>query len=223
MYADVSKKDVVLEIGSGVGNLTKYIAEKAGKVIAVEKDKELVKVLREELSIYNNVEIVEGDFLKIDLPKYNKVVSNIPFSLSSEITERILMQGFDIAVILYQKEFAYRLIAKPGSRNYSRITILAKLFSDVEILEIVSRRNFYPVPDVDSAIVRFRYRGISKDIDIKEFFEFIRKIFIHKKKSLRNALKLSGYNFHFIPEEYLKERVYKLNIDDLIKVYKLLA
>ncbi len=219
-YANISKRDIVLEIGSGIGNLTRYLAERAKKVIAVEKDSDLIKILKDVLSGYKNVEIIEGDFLEIDLPKYNKIVSNIPFSLSSEITERIMLSGFDIAVILYQKEFAERLVAKPGDKNYSRITILTNLFSEVNIMEIVSRSNFYPRPDVDAAVVKFIHKKVSYDFDVREFLNFVRKIFVHKKKNLKNALKLSGYRYDNVPKEYLEMKVHKIPINDLILIYK---
>ncbi len=220
LYADISEKDIVLEIGAGVGNLTRFIAERAKKVIAVEKDRYLVKILRDVLKEFDNVEIVEGDILKIKVPKFNKVVSNIPFSISSEITEYLMLNGFELAVILYQKEFAERLVAKPCSKNYSRITILVNLFSKVELLEIVSKKNFFPIPEIDSAIVRFEYKRRDYDFDVNDFLSFIRDIFIHKKKKLRKVLKNYGYNLEKISEDFLNKRICCLSLEDLITIYR---
>ena len=125
--AEISKKDVILEIGAGIGNLTREIAKRAKKVYAAEKDRKLISVLKNELKEFDNVEIIKEDILKINLPEFNKCVSNIPYSISSKITE-ILAKKNKFSVICYQKDFAERLVANPGERNYSRITVLANFY-----------------------------------------------------------------------------------------------
>jgi len=123
-YASIEKNDVVLEIGPGKGIITKLLSEKAQKVIAIEIDEKLVSELKEFLP--DNVLLISGDALKVDfdlLPKFNKIVSNLPFHISSPITFKLLDFDFSLAVLIYQKEFAERMVAKSGSKDYSRISV----------------------------------------------------------------------------------------------------
>jgi 16S rRNA (adenine1518-N6/adenine1519-N6)-dimethyltransferase len=124
-HAELSRDDMVLEIGAGIGNLTLLLAARAGRVIAVERDRKLVKVLGERLKGHSNVELLRGDALRIELPKFNKVVANLPHGIFSDITFRLLEQEFELTVLMYQREFAERLVAKPGFDDYSRLTVNA--------------------------------------------------------------------------------------------------
>ncbi|RLG57870.1 MAG: 16S rRNA methyltransferase, partial [Candidatus Hydrothermarchaeota archaeon] len=112
-YAELSSKDVVLEIGSGFGSLTKFLVEKAKKVYAIERDSTLIEVLKSYV-IAKNLEIIQRDALRITFPEFNKCVSNLPYVISSPITFKLLKHDFEKAILTYQKEFAERLIAKPG-------------------------------------------------------------------------------------------------------------
>ncbi|MEM2419256.1 MAG: 16S rRNA (adenine(1518)-N(6)/adenine(1519)-N(6))-dimethyltransferase RsmA, partial [Candidatus Hadarchaeales archaeon] len=145
-YAELSPQDTVLEIGAGIGNLTTLLAERAGKVLALEKDRRLLPVLRERLSGYDNVELMNVDFLKAELPPFNKVVSNLPFQISSEATFRLLGMKFELAVLTYQREFARRLVASPGSEDYGRLTVAVGMRAEVELMEEVSPACFFPPP-----------------------------------------------------------------------------
>ncbi|MHC1579193.1 MAG: 16S rRNA (adenine(1518)-N(6)/adenine(1519)-N(6))-dimethyltransferase RsmA [Candidatus Alkanophagales archaeon] len=187
-YADVSKSDVVLEIGAGLGSLTEKLERVAGKVYAVEKDERLCKVLRERCE---RAEILQGDFLKLELPKFNKVVANIPYSLSSAITYRLLQLRPEVAVIMYQKEFAERMVAKPRTKRYGRLSVLAQFFADIELLEVVPRRSFFPPPKVDSAIVRMKQK---RELDAagEEFLEFVGVLFSQRRKKLKSSIRRLG-------------------------------
>lgn len=187
-YADIKEDEVILEIGPGIGNLTKYLLQKAEGVIAVEKDPALAEILRKRFSGRENLRIVQGDVLEIKLPSYDKVVSNIPYSLSSPLTFKLLREGFKKAVIMYQKEFAERMVAHPGSRSYSRLSVATYYYADARILELLSPRAFYPEPEVTSAVVELSPRPRPFQVPEQFFFEVLRALFAHRGKTVRKAL-----------------------------------
>lgn len=180
----------VLEIGAGTGFLTREFAKRAKKVIAVEKDKLLSKILRDLLSTYKNVEIIEGDFLDQNIDKAQVIFSNVPYRISSHLTFKIAEMTFERALLCYQKEFAQRMVAGPNTRDYSRLSVMSQLNFKIDLLETVSKGSFYPVPEVDSAIVLLAQRRHKLD----EFYKnVINLLFQHKRKSVRNALLDSSY------------------------------
>jgi len=188
-YAKLSRDDVVLEVGAGVGNLTFLLAGRAGKVIAVERDRRLMRVLGERLGGHSNVELLCGDALQIELPNFNKIVANLPYGISSDITFRLLECEFELAVLMYQREFAERLVAKPGSDNYGRLTVNAYYRASIELLKEVPPEIFFPQPKVTSAIVRLRPREPPFDVaDESRFFNVVRALFQHRRQRVRNAL-----------------------------------
>jgi 16S rRNA (adenine1518-N6/adenine1519-N6)-dimethyltransferase len=216
------KKDTVFEIGAGKGALTKYLVKGAKKVIACEIDKHLIPYL-------NNLgaKIINSNVLDVEIPKESTIIAgNIPYHLSGKITEKILREK-KRCVILYQKEFAHRLIAKQGSKDYSRLTVLANYLSAPKIKLLVSRQSFNPVPEVDSALVEFIPTG--KDYD-EGFFKFIKSLFEFKNKSVKNALICSRREWsRELDKRKLKDRISKnsdkkvvvLSIPELIKEYEL--
>ncbi len=188
-YAELSRDDMVLEIGAGIGNLTLLLVANAGRVIAIERDRKLVKVLGERLRGHSNFELLCGDALHIELPKFNKVVANLPYGISSDITFKLLEHGFESAVLMYQREFAERLVAKPGSDDYSRLTVNAYYRASVELLEEVLPEAFFPQPKVTSAIVRFRPREPPFKVKNEQvFFDVVRALFQHRRQRVRNAM-----------------------------------
>lgn len=228
-YANLNGNDAVLEIGAGVGNLTEELLKKAGKVIAVEKDRRLAKVLEERFwKRAGKIEVINKDALKLDfkadVPDFNKVVSNIPYQISSPLTLKLLKQDFEAAVLSYQKEFAERLTAKAGARSYSRLSVAAYYYADVELLEMVPKTAFYPQPEVDSLIVRIRRKKPPFRVDEEKFFNFVHAIFTQKKKSLKNAVKLSSHLLKFkieqekIPENFLEKRVFQLSPEEIAEI-----
>ncbi len=188
-YAELSRDDVVLEIGAGIGNLTLLLAARAGRVIAVERDRRLIKVLEERLRGHSNVKLLCGDALRVELPKFNKVVANLPYGISSDITFKLLEHDFELAVLMYQREFAERLVAKPGSDDYSRLTVNAYYRASVELLDEVPPAAFFPQPKVTSAIVRLRPREPPFEVaDERMLVNVIRALFQHRRQRVRNAL-----------------------------------
>ncbi len=188
-HASITKDDIVLEVGAGLGFLTQLLSSKCKKVIAVEVDSTLVSFLRKQLHSLQNVDLIEGDILKVSLPPFNKVVSAPPYSISSPLLFRLLERNFDWAVLILQKEFAERLAASVGSKDYGRLTVTIYYRADVELLDYVPRTMFYPPPDVDSMMVRLKPRGSPFQVDDEEtFFELVRTLFTQRNKKVRNAL-----------------------------------
>jgi len=188
-HAHLSREDVVLEIGAGIGNLTRLLAQRAGKIISIERDRRFINILREQLRGLSNVQIIYGDALRIELPKFDKVVANLPYGISSDITFRLLEQKFELAVLMYQQEFAERMVAKPGSDDYSRLTVNTYYRARVELLGVVPPEAFVPQPKVTSAIVRLSPREPPFEVvDEKIFFDVVRALFQHRRQRVRNAL-----------------------------------
>ncbi len=188
--ARIQPGETVLEIGPGYGSLTVELARVAKKVVAVELDPEMADELEITLreKKIENVKVIRGDILSVELPEWHRCVSNIPYNLSSQITEWLGLQGKP-ALIMYQKEFAERLVARPGDRAYSRITILAQYYFVPEIVRIVNRRCFVPPPKVDSALVRLTPREEKPDVGNPEFFFwFVGVVFRHRNQKLWKAL-----------------------------------
>ncbi|MEW6592240.1 MAG: 16S rRNA (adenine(1518)-N(6)/adenine(1519)-N(6))-dimethyltransferase RsmA [Candidatus Hadarchaeota archaeon] len=188
-YGEISKDDTVLEIGAGLGSLTELLARRAGKVIAVEKDARLYRLAKARLSEMRNVELLLGDVLKIQIPEFNKVVANIPYSISSELTFKLLERPFKLAVLMYQKEFARRLVAKAGLDDYGRLTVNVYRKANVELLEEVPPESFFPQPEVTSTIVRLEPRPSPFNVqDDALFSRLVRGLFQHRRQRVRNAI-----------------------------------
>jgi 16S rRNA (adenine1518-N6/adenine1519-N6)-dimethyltransferase len=200
-YAEINRNDSVLEIGSGTGVLTRLLAEKAQLVIAIEIDPALVSKLKSTLPF--NVKVIQGDATKTDfntLPRFNKIVANLPFQISSPITFKMLHHDFSVAVLIYQKEFAQRMVAEKGSKNYSRLSVNVYYRAHCELLEIVPKTCFYPQPRVDSYMVRLRPRWCPPFYVKNEefFYTFTRELFNYRRKKIRKILK---DRFHIASEK----------------------
>lgn len=213
-YAGVERGDVVLEIGAGVGSLTEKLERKAKKVYAVEKDEELCEVLRERCNT-SKTEVLEGDIMKLELPAFDKVVASIPFSLSSPITYKLLLHnaGFGLAVLLYQKEFAQKMSANPGSRLYGRLSVITQALADIEILELVHRDAFYPSPPVTAAIVRLREKEVE---DKAKFFELVTAAFGQRRKKMSSIFKTRFLGSSARAE--LEKRPEELRPEEFVKI-----
>lgn len=212
-YADISKDDTILEIGAGIGTLTIPLAEVAGKIIAVEQDQKIAAILEKRISDsgISNIEVLTADATKVNFPKFNKVVSNLPYKISSPITFKLLEYDFDFAVLMYQLEFAQRMIAKPGDSNYSRLSLMLHFCTDIELLFEVSKHCFFPEPKISSAVIKLIP---DRKAYIDDFFiKTSRALFQHKKKKVRNALLDSFHEISHVDKKEAKEIVSKLNPD----------
>ncbi len=210
-YSDLSKEDTVLEIGSGIGTLTIPLAHHSNKVIAVEQDHKIASILKKRLIKLNitNVEIITADAVKIDFPEFNKVISNLPYQISSPITFKLLKYDFDFAILMYQLEYAQRMTAKPGDSNYSRLSLMVYNCADVELLFKVPRESFYPKPRISSAVIKLIPH---KKAEIDDFFiKVSRALFQHKKKKTGNALKDSFHEIYDFNKITAKEIIGKLD------------
>ncbi|MHC1627443.1 MAG: 16S rRNA (adenine(1518)-N(6)/adenine(1519)-N(6))-dimethyltransferase RsmA [Candidatus Nezhaarchaeales archaeon] len=184
----------VLEIGAGLGALTELLALKAKTVYAIEVDPLLSKILREEiLKDYSNVIIIEADFLKLRPPPIDVVVSNIPYSIATPILFKLAREcTFDRAIVTIQKELALRITSKPGTKDYGRLTVSLDAFFKPTLLTIVKKENFYPEPEVDSAVIKLeRYEPPYKINDLDFHLDIVRALFTQRNKVLRKALQVS--------------------------------
>jgi 16S rRNA (adenine1518-N6/adenine1519-N6)-dimethyltransferase len=220
-YAEVNFNDVILEVGAGLGHLTALIAEKAGKVIAVEKDRYLAEILKRKFKD-TNVQVIEGDILKIQLPYFNKILSNIPYYISSKFILLMLKHKFDLAILTLQKEFAERLKAQPGTKKYGRITIAVNRKMNVEILEVIPKAMFIPKPKVDSSIVKFKPKEVKAQVDEKLFEELVKNLFNQKRRKLNKILlKFLVKKYGecgkkiFAKLDFPEKRVYEASIEEL--------
>jgi len=219
-HADIQKKDIVLEIGPGTGVLTTLIADKASKVVAIEIDDKLIDRLKSFLP--ENVMLIHDDALKVDfgkLPKFNKIVSNLPFQISSPITFKFFEYDFELAVLIYQKEFADRMVAKPGGKDYSRLSVGVYYKSFCDVVARVPKTCFYPQPKVDSSIIKLKPRATPPFFvkDKKLFFDLTRDLFNHRRKKISNTIeKLYGVISDDLP--YSDRRVEELSPEQISEV-----
>lgn len=202
--AEITPNDNVIEIGPGIGALTEQLAQAAGEVLAVEIDTDLIPVLKEVLSPYDNVTIINQDILQVNLPdlithsftdptKPIKVVANLPYYITSPILMGLLASPvkWSAICVMMQKEVAQRLTAEPGTKQYGALTLAIEYEMQAKIAFEVSRQVFVPSPNVDSAIVLLTARKHPLAVlpfDKKKLFGFIRGCFAHRRKSLWNNL-----------------------------------
>lgn len=222
--AEIKESETVLEIGPGLGVLTDKLAKKAKKVYAIEKDSRIIEILKREYR-WDNVELIHGDALKIDFPEFDKIVSNLPYQISSPITFKLLKYDFKRAVLIYQLEFAQRMVAKPGDKNYSRLSVMVQAKANVELVERIGRGAFYPKPKVDSAVILMELKPKDEQIVLNE--NLVKALFQHKRKLASKALKDSYHMLGLTKEEFKKlkpvieriphsqKRVFQLSIKDI--------
>lgn len=191
--ASIQPEETVLEVGPGLGILTQILATKARRVIAIERDRRLATALA---SLGDRVEVLASDALKIEWPAFEVMVSNLPYQISSPITFRLLEHPFDRAVLMFQREFAERMVAEPGTKDYSRLTVSVAHRAECSLIERVPRTAFYPVPKVDSAIVRLVRRPPPCAVaDEAVFHDVVDACFAHRRKTIGNALLLAWPRF----------------------------
>ncbi|MFO7990804.1 MAG: 16S rRNA (adenine(1518)-N(6)/adenine(1519)-N(6))-dimethyltransferase RsmA [Thermoplasmata archaeon] len=218
--ADLDENDTVLEIGPGIGTLTEEIVERVGEAILVEKDEVLYGYLEGRYGS-DDVEIIQADILDVelsDLPPFNKIVSNIPFNISSPLTFKLLEYDFDCAILMYQKEYAERLVAKMGEENYSRLSVMVSTKAKVQRLFTVPRHCFYPPPNVDAEVVELIPTEPDFDLHYPEAFSaVVRELFNYRRKMIKNALK-NGFDIEIKDCPFQKYRVENLSPEEICRI-----
>lgn len=225
-YGNVTERDVVLEIGSGIGTLTIELAKKAEKVISIEQDPTIYEILKNRLERegIENVQLINEDALAVDFPEFNKIVSNLPYQISSPITFKFLNYDFDSAILMYQKEFANRMNGKVGTKDYSRLSAMLYFKCDVEKLTSVSAESFIPKPKVDSTVIRLtpKLPELKGDLahlneeeihsdDFKTYSNYCKAIFQHRNKKVRNALIDSRHEISELDKKEIKNLLNNIN------------
>ena len=219
-FGNITKDDVVLEIGSGIGTLTIELAKRAKEVIAIEQDSNICKILSRRLKEekIDNVELINEDALKIEFPKFNKIVSNLPYQISSPITFKFLDYDFDLAVLMYQKEFALRMNGEVGSKNYSRLAAMLYFKCNVEKLTDVSCESFIPKPKVDSTVIKLTPKELTlTNEDFECYSNFTKALFQHRNKKIRNALIDSRHIVSNLDKKEIKKRLNSIENEELIE------
>ncbi len=238
-FGNINKNDVILEIGTGIGTLTIELAKKAKKVIAIEQDKHICEILAKRLKDkkIDNVELLNEDALTVEFPKFNKIISNLPYQISSPITFKFLDYDFDLAILMYQKEFANRMNGKVGTKNYSRLSTMLYFKCDVEKLTDVSSESFIPKPKIDSTVVKLTPKENKIPIkDYEIYSKFIKTLFQHRNKKIKNALIDSRHIITNLDKkemkkcmneiedeklnEYLKQRVVAITPEEILFLSK---
>ena len=231
-FAQITKDDVVLEIGPGVGFVTEQLVKHAKKVIAIELDEEAIKEL-EKLDC-DNLQIIHNDILKTDLSDLGeekiKVVANIPYYITSPIIAHLLGEIDDLEnknrnkivdiILMVQEEVARRIVATENSaaKQYGLLTILSQFWADCSIIRLVGRRSFYPAPKVNSALVSLKVRKepLLKLSDYKHFRKTIKAAFSQRRKTLKNCLVGAGFD-----REKVAQVISQMNLDENIRGEKL--
>ena len=231
-FAQITKDDVVLEIGPGVGFVTEQLVKHAKKVIAIELDEEAIKEL-EKLDC-DNLQIIHNDILKTDLSdlceEKIKVVANIPYYITSPIIAHLLGEIDDLEnknrnkivdiILMVQEEVARRIVAteNSASKQYGLLTILSQFWADCSIIRLVGRRSFYPAPKVNSALVSLKVRKepLLKLSDYKHFRKTIKAAFSQRRKTLKNCLVGAGFD-----KEKVAHVISQMNLDENIRGEKL--
>lgn len=202
--SNIDKQDLVIEIGPGLGTLTKYLLEKAGKVICIELDTKMLQILKDRFSLYNNFELINNDVLKVDLKniiekekaegkiKNVKIVANLPYYITTPIIMKLLEENLDIAsiTVMIQKEVADRLIEIPSGKNTGAITYTIYYYCDSEKIMEVPNSSFIPEPEVTSEVIKMKIRKepVVKVENPKVMFMIIKSAFMQRRKTLLNAL-----------------------------------
>nr|KYP66908.1 putative dimethyladenosine transferase [Cajanus cajan] len=196
----INPTDTVLEIGPGTGNLTLKLLEAARKVVAVEIDPRMVQVLEKRVlqrGLQGKLRVMKGDAMRTQFPRFDIVVANIPYGISSPLVIKLVYGAtpFRSATLLLQKEFARRLLARPGDSGFNRLSVNVKLLADVELVMDVSKRDFLPSPKVDSSVVIIRPKGQVPNLDLHQWRAFTRTCFTHRSKTLGASFKQKGKLF----------------------------
>ena len=232
--SNISKDDLVIEIGPGLGTLTKELLEKAGKVVAIELDKKMLSILKDRFSLYHNFSLINKDVLKVDLNKLikeekekngfkrAKIVANLPYYITTPIIMKLLEEKLDLEsiTVMIQKEVADRLVAIPGEKDTGAITYSVYYYSEAESVLEVPNNSFIPEPEVTSKVIKLNIRK-EAPVEVKSrkvMFRIIKCAFMQRRKTLLNALVNAKV---FLNKEEGLKILKELNLDENIRAEKL--
>ena len=232
--SEISEEDMVIEIGPGLGTLTKYLLEKSGKVLCIELDNKMIKILQDRFNLYDNFELINADVLKVDLNtiisenkksgkiKNVKIVANLPYYITTPIIMKLLEEKLDIKsiTVMIQKEVADRLIETPGGKNTGAITYTVYYYCESTKIREVENTCFIPMPEVTSEVINLKLRKepAVKVKNQKLFFNIIKSAFMQRRKTLLNALVNTGV---FRSKEEGLKKLKTLNLEENIRAEKL--
>lgn len=229
--ANISKDDLVIEIGPGLGTLTKYLLERAGKVVCIELDERMISILKERFFMYDNLEIINDDVLKLDLENIIennslnttsvKIVANLPYYITTPIVMKLLEDKLNIEsiTVMVQKEVADRLIETPGMKNTGAITYTVFYYAEAENVRLVDKSSFVPEPSVESEVINLKIRK-NPPVDVKDkelLFKLIKVAFLQRRKTLVNSVSNNG----LISKDKITNILEELEIDTNIRAEKL--
>ena len=215
--AELTPGEPVLEVGPGIGTLTQGLAQSGADVTAIELDRRLLEVLDTTLASYDNVRIIHGDVLKLDVPsimnhKPFKVVANLPYYITTPIIMSLLESKLPIErlVVMVQKELALRMVAKPGTKDYGALSVAVQYYTEPDIVLDVPPKSFLPAPAVTSSVIRcvLRDKPPVDVIDEKLFFRVVKAGFAQRRKTFSNTMKTTG-----LSKDRIEELLAKANID----------
>ncbi|MFD1564206.1 16S ribosomal RNA methyltransferase A [Haloarchaeobius amylolyticus] len=186
----------LLEIGGGTGVLTDRLLAVGDEVTVVERDRDLAAFLREEFVdeiAAGDLTVIEGDALAVDLPDFSASVSNLPYGVSSEIAFRLFPEKKPL-VLMFQQEFAERMVAESGTSEYGRLSVSSQHYADIELVESIPKEAFSPPPAVQSAVIRAVPREPDYEVDDEDFFlRFVKALFTQRRKTIRNAIRNTAH------------------------------
>ena len=212
--SEITSKDIILEIGPGLGALTESIVKKVKKIYAIEIDPKLSKYLSEKFSVYNNIEIINDDILKINLPKHDKIISNIPYTITGPILEKAFFkQNPPSGILTIEKSIGKRIFLSENYKEFSRISVSLNAFMKPIIKYNIPRNSFYPVPKIDLLLIKIipnenLHPVLLDEYSITFFLKFVAGIMPYKNKDLGNAL---SYYFKATNQiHYSKEKILQI-------------
>lgn len=221
--ANIGENDYVMEVGPGIGTLTREMAKRSKKVVAIEIDKSLIPILKDTLSDLDNAEVVNSDILRVDVnelidEKLNggpiKLVANLPYYITTPIVMKFLEEDIPVTniVVMVQKEVADRMKAEPNTKDYGALSVAVQYYCDVEIVAKVPRHLFMPQPNVDSTVIALNVREnpVYKVDNEELFFKVVKASFGQRRKTLLNSLSTLG----FLNKDEIKEVLQNSNIDE---------
>jgi len=209
-HLSVGSENTALEVGPGLGVLTERLVSRAGKVVCVELDERVCQYLTDRFD--GGIELIRADALEVEFPPFDRFISNLPYSISSPLLFKILDNRFERGVVMVQKEFADRTVAKAGSDDYSRLSVSTYYRARCEVLENVSRAKFWPQPEVDSSMVLIEPRPPPFKVrNERLFLSLVAMLFQHRRKKIGTVLRMTGQ----VPKELVASLPF---IDDRVEV-----